>query len=1565
MNSVFCKYSNDRDRKFQIKTLIKKDTSGDKYVVKCATNPDATEHIDRILENYNKMQESFKNSIFKANKCAKTDEGIKLEYVEGDTLEDYLDSLYSEGNYIELVEKIKEFKDLLYSLESNTDFKYTDDFEKVFGKNGIFSNSKSLAVSNIDLIFGNIILGESWTIIDYEWSFDFPVPIEFILCRAIYYYVHGNSKRDKLIEFNIFEMLGITESMKKAFEEMERNFQEYVAGDSVTLSKLKSTMLKRKENVISTDDRKIGTDFVQVYFNYGNGYEEEKSVISYYNYTEDIVGISLDIDKTVEGLRVDPATKPAIISRFTLKANGVNKKYNSHNGLEFSDNMILFGTDDPQIEYGEIKENSKIEISFSISEIKHDFYDEFCDEFNKRITEKNNLTEKNKSLAEDNLDLNNEYKKLSDELSNVTDQKNRLEEMYNNLAVENNQRAQYIHNLHSKKVWRVLSISKRTLKSIKNVGLINTSVKGCKKVKNKLKNKRVRNNTVEVKTNPVVVNRRVSNKEKILVVVHEAQKAGATLLSMNIIKTIKAVTDYEPVILLLAGGPLTEEFKKQGICYELNQPDFSKIYDEQYLNVVIREIAGLGVKYALCNSVVTGLVLKELNKRSIKTITMVHEMPTSIFAYNFVEASKNVQKYSDDIVFAADFVRDRFVEHFPVNEKKCHIIPQGVYAKFNSNSINDKKANKKKLCKELGIGEDSKIILGCGYGNFRKGLDWFGLIAINEMLKNEETHFVWLGNRDNEFYQWINSDLLVNKLSSRFHWFNFVENPGYIFGGSDIFLLTSREDPFPSVALDAMVQYTPVIAFENAGGIPEILTDNRGINVPYGDCSECVNAIDNLLKDTSKYNEVANNAKKYISNITPENYINNLLEVLVTGEIKRKAMPDLKVSVVIPNYNYEGYIPERLSCILNQTVKPYEILFLDDVSKDNSVKVAEEILESSGFNYKIIANETNQGCFKQWLNGVENASGDIIWIAEADDVCELDFIERLLPFFEDEQVNIAYGQSEVINEFGEHSGFIYTEYTNDLSASKWKKDYVNNGEAEIIDGLGIKNTIPNASGVLMRKSAFEGIKEQLSKYAISGDWFTYVYLIKTGKIAFCSDILNYHRRHSTSIIQKREQDIKLFIELMNIKLFMAENFMIPESIKDRFVSHIRNEYGRLMSDSAPSFNEQPELIELQKKVEAVINDKISKYKFLRNVPKKNILFVIPDFEMGGGQTLVVRLANYFSKFHNTFVYNARPWLSEERIVKMLSEKVTILESHGDYAELQNYIKELKIDVINNHIWWADKISYKAAKDLDTKIVLSMHGCYEALLQHPDWDVEFNELAPQILNRADEIIYATDKNKKIFETVSVNEKIHQIYYGYELESIPKKDRSSLNIDEDSFVFGLVARGIKEKGFGEAVSAFKKLKADTNRKMDLVLIGNGEYIDELKKANQNEANIHFVDNLKKPSEWIGWVKNFDCALLPTYFVSESLPNAVIEYLAYSVPVISTNIGDIRYMIKNDKANAGIVLELHDGMVDVDELSDAMNIMLNDKKRYSEFKTGTLELFSQFDIKNFSENYYTLYV
>ena len=107
-------------------------------------------------------------------------------------------------------------------------------------------------------------------------------------------------------------------------------------------------------------------------------------------------------------------------------------------------------------------------------------------------------------------------------------------------------------------------------------------------------------------------------------------------------------------------------------------------------------------------------------------------------------------------------------------------------------------------------------------------------------------------------------------------------------------------------------------------------------------------------------------------------------------------------------------------------------------------------------------------------------------------------------------------------------------------------------------------------------------------------------------------------------------------------------------------------------------------------------------------------------------------------------------------------------------------------------------------------------------------------------------------------------------------------------------------------------------------------------------------------------------FDVCLLPTYFVSESLPNSVIEYLAYNKPIISTNIGDIKYMLYDfeTEKKAGILLELKDNKVDFVELKNAMQEML-DKDKYDLYKKNSKYLFDKkFKMERFVSDYFELF-
>ena len=98
-----------------------------------------------------------------------------------------------------LVEKIKEYVSIIESGIGEKTFKSTEDFIKVFGDVNLPISLRAGEVNNIDLVFNNIIVGEKWNIIDYEWTFDFLIPFNYIIYRAVHYYIYSSSKRNELI----------------------------------------------------------------------------------------------------------------------------------------------------------------------------------------------------------------------------------------------------------------------------------------------------------------------------------------------------------------------------------------------------------------------------------------------------------------------------------------------------------------------------------------------------------------------------------------------------------------------------------------------------------------------------------------------------------------------------------------------------------------------------------------------------------------------------------------------------------------------------------------------------------------------------------------------------------------------------------------------------------------------------------------------------------------------------------------------------------------------------------------------------------------------------------------------------------------------------------------------------------------------------------------------------------------------------------------------------------------------------------------------------------------------
>lgn len=140
------------------------------------------------------------------------------------------------GKLSELEELFFYYLKKVQNLHSTDTFIKTPEFVQVFGDVELTGEYSCAKMSNIDLVPANIlILKDRQVVIDYEWTFDFPVPAGFILYRMIHYYLESDGKRRVLKDRDFYGKAGITQEELAVYGEMERNFQKYMQGSHVPL----------------------------------------------------------------------------------------------------------------------------------------------------------------------------------------------------------------------------------------------------------------------------------------------------------------------------------------------------------------------------------------------------------------------------------------------------------------------------------------------------------------------------------------------------------------------------------------------------------------------------------------------------------------------------------------------------------------------------------------------------------------------------------------------------------------------------------------------------------------------------------------------------------------------------------------------------------------------------------------------------------------------------------------------------------------------------------------------------------------------------------------------------------------------------------------------------------------------------------------------------------------------------------------------------------------------------------------------------------------------------------
>ncbi len=126
------------------------------------------------------------------------------------------------------------------------------------------------------------------------------------------------------------------------------------------------------------------------------------------------------------------------------------------------------------------------------------------------------------------------------------------------------------------------------------------------------------------------------------------------------------------------------------------------------------------------------------------------------------------------------------------------------------------------------------------------------------------------------------------------------------------------------------------------------------------------------------------------------------------------------ISVVLSSYNGEKFITEQLESILNQSVRPDEVIICDDCSKDATPDIIRSFITNNKLsNWYLVENKENMGYCLNFYNGIKMAKGDIIFLSDQDDVWEQEKVSTMLKVMnENPDIYSLASRYSVIDEFG-------------------------------------------------------------------------------------------------------------------------------------------------------------------------------------------------------------------------------------------------------------------------------------------------------------------------------------------------------------------------------------------------------------------------------------------------------------------------------------------------------------------------------------------------------------------
>lgn len=387
---------------------------------------------------------------------------------------------------------------------------------------------------------------------------------------------------------------------------------------------------------------------------------------------------------------------------------------------------------------------------------------------------------------------------------------------------------------------------------------------------------------------------------KVLFISHDSRFAGAELFLLNVIRWMKSHGGFEIQVVLARVGELKAEFEALAPTWTIVGAWISwrgKIRrllrrlalgsHDSGRSIFLNEAAAriqreFRPDIIHANTVTVAHVVSELRTLGAPVITHAHELDTWIQDLLGAEGFSLLDRNTTHYIAVSSAVKECLQRVRSVSSDRISVI-HGFIPGAAGNIAMDPTL-RVNFRAGLGIPQNAVVVGGCGVQTITKGIDFFLAVA-REVLNRRarpEIRFVWLGGwASNELYRWVKHDVRCMGLGDHVQVLDTQKDSSPFFAAIDVFFLSSREDSFPLVCLEAASHAKPVIALAGAGGAGEFIRSDGGLITPYLDVNAASEAILRLAGDPELRRVMGETARARVAaDHSPDVGVGRIVEVL-------------------------------------------------------------------------------------------------------------------------------------------------------------------------------------------------------------------------------------------------------------------------------------------------------------------------------------------------------------------------------------------------------------------------------------------------------------------------------------------------------------------------------------------------------------------------------------------------------------------------------------------------------------------------------------------------------------